>query len=247
MLNPGRRGGMGAVMLNAVCHPEQGSLQLFDHYFQAIGSGSGAIAAWAAVQLLLADGRFGDTATRIHVAQNEPFIPIVRAWRAGSRQLQQMAESEAYREIAAVSAMVLTNRRPPYSIAGGLWDVLNDSNGTAWGVSNESVFNAARMFYALEGVDIGPAAAVALNALCQAIDCGVVKSHEHVLLHVTGGGREIQYSEGQVVQAHPTLRVTPNEIERTISFIGTPPPIAPSMVARALARYERLSVNGVSA
>jgi cysteate synthase len=247
VLNPGRRGGMGAVMLNAVCHPEQGSLHLFDHYFQAVGSGSGAIAAWEAVQLLLADGRFGDTRTRIHIAQNEPFIPIVRAWRAGSRQLQPLAQSEAYREIAAVSAMVLTNRRPPYSVTGGLWDVLHESNGTAWSVSNENVFNAARMFYALEGADIGPAAAVALNALCQAIDNGVVRPHEHVLLHVTGGGREIQYSEGHVVQAHPTLRVTPNEIEPVVSVIGTPPPIARRTIGRALATYESLAVNGVSA
>ena len=36
VLNPGRRGGMGTVVLNAVCHPEQGSQRLFDHYFQAV-------------------------------------------------------------------------------------------------------------------------------------------------------------------------------------------------------------------
>ena len=132
VLNPGRRGGMGTVMLNAVCHPEQGSQRLFDHYFQAVGSGSGAIAAWEAVQLLLADGRFGDIATRIHVAQNEPFVPIVRAWREGVRELHSIPENEAHAQISAVSAMVLTNRKPPYSLAGGLRDVLRHSKGTAW-------------------------------------------------------------------------------------------------------------------
>jgi hypothetical protein len=66
-------------------------------------------------------------------------------------------------------------------------------------------------------------------------------------LHVTGGGREIQYSEGHVVQAHPTLRVTPNEIEPVVSVIGTPPPIARRTIGRALATYESLAVNGVSA
>jgi cysteate synthase len=113
---------------------------------------------------------------------------------------------EAYAQIAAVTAGVLTNRKPPYSLAGGLRDVLRDSNGAAWSVSNDSAFNTARMFYALEGVDIGPAAAVALNALCQAVDLGVVKPHEHVLLHVTGGGREIQYSEQRVFQANASCQ-----------------------------------------
>jgi cysteate synthase len=242
VFNPGRRSGMGTVMLNAVCHPEQGSQRLFDHYFQAVGSGSGAIAAWEAVQLLRADGRFGNTLTRIHVAQNEPFIPIVRAWKEGRHQLHAIPDKEAYQQIGTVSAMVLTNRRPPYGVVGGLWDVLNESNGAAWSVSNESIFNAARMFYALEGADIGPAAAVALNALCQAIESGTVKPHEYVLLHVTGGGREIQYSQGNVVRAQPTLRVKPDELDTIVAAIGKPPAVPSSAVARALAQYETASV-----
>jgi cysteate synthase len=242
VLNPGRRGGMGTVMLNAVCHPEQGSQCLFDHYFQAVGSGSGAIAAWEAVQLLRRDGRFGDTATRIHMAQNAPFAPIVQAWREGRQQLHPISEDEAYAQIAAVTAGVLTNRKPPYDLAGGLRDVLCRSSGAAWSVSNESVFNAARMFYALEGVDIGPAAAVALNALCQAVDSGVVKPHEHVLLHVTGGGREIQYSEQRVFQACPTLRVKPDELDAVLSAIGKPVPVSSIAISRALSTYEAPAV-----
>jgi cysteate synthase len=74
------RAGLGTVMLNAVVHPDYGSNRLFDHYFQSVSSGSGAIAAWEAVQLLLGDGRFGNTPTKIHVAQNAPFTPIVDAW-----------------------------------------------------------------------------------------------------------------------------------------------------------------------
>jgi cysteate synthase len=247
VLNPGRRGGMGTVMLNAVSHPEHGSQRLFDHYFQAVGSGSGAIGAWEAVQLLLADGRFGDTKTRIHVAQNEPFVPIVRAWKEGTRHPRPMPDSEAYAQIAAVSAMVLTTRRPAYNVVGGLWDVLQESNGCAWGVSNERIFNAARMFFALEGVDVGPAAAVALNALCQAVEARIVKPHEHVLLHVTGGGREIQYSEANVVRARPALRIKPDELDVAVSAIGKPAPLPTSTIARALAKYESLAVAGVGA
>jgi cysteate synthase len=244
VLNPGRRGGMGTVLLNAVCHPEQGSQRLFDHYFQAVGSGSGAIAAWEAVQLLLTDGRFGDVATRIHVAQNEPFTPIIRAWRDGIQELHTIPENEAHAQISAVSARVLTNRGPPYSPAGGLRDVLRYSKGNAWSVSNERVFNAARMFYSLEGVDVGPAAAVALEALSQAVAVGAVKPHDYVLLHVTGGGRELQYSEGQVFRAQPSLRVKPGDLESVLSIVGKPMPISTNTMARVLSRYEDLAMRG---
>jgi cysteate synthase len=238
VFNPGRRAGMGTVMLNAVCHPGQGSQRLFDHYFQAVGSGSGAIAAWEAVQLLRGDGRFGNFNTRIHMAQNAPFVPIVRAWKEKREQLAPMAELKTYEQIAAVTAGVLTNRKPPYSVVGGLWNVLSDTNGEAWEVSNENIFHAARMFHALEGVDIGSAAAVALNALCQAVAAGVVKAEEHVLLHVTGGGREIQYSEGQVYQARPTIHVRRDDLDAAMSAIGTPPPMDAASIANALTKYE---------
>lgn len=247
VLNPGRRGGMGTAMLNAVCHPEQGSQRLFDHYFQAVGSGSGAIAAWEASQLLRADGRFGVVNTRIHMAQNAPFTPIVRGWKEGRKQLAPMPEDEAHLQVAAVTAGVLTNRKPPYSVGGGLYDVLTQSNGAAWEASNESVFFAARMFCALEGVDIGPAAAVALSALCQAIDARAVEPNEHVLLHVTGGGREIQYSEGRVFRPEPTVRVKRNDVDTALSAIGKPVPISGNAITRVLARYEtpaRAEANG---
>jgi len=247
VLNPGRRGGMGTVMLNAVCHPEQGSQRLFDHYFQAVGSGSGAIAAWEAVQLLRADGRFGDTATRIHVAQNEPFVPIVRAWNEGVAELHASSEREAHSQISAVSAMVLTNRSPPYSLAGGLRDVLCRSSGSAWAVTNESVFNAARMFYSLEGVDIGPAAAVALDALRQAVSAGAVKSDDYILLHITGGGRELQYSEGRAFHTQPSLHVLPDDFDAVLSFIGKPTPMSADAVAGALSRREAFVMNGADA
>jgi cysteate synthase len=238
VLNPGRRAGMGTVMLNAVCHPRQGPQRLFDHYFQAVGSGSGAIAAWEAVQLLLGDGRFGGTPTRIHVAQNEPFVPIIRAWKDAANELQPTFEQEARSQVAAVSAMVLTNRNPPYGVAGGLRDVLRRSNGFAWSVNNESVFNAARMFYSLEGVDIGPAAAVALDALCQAVAAGSVKPKDYVLLHITGGGREMQYSEGPVFRTRALLEVKPDGFDAVISLIGKPAPINVATMAQALSRYE---------
>ncbi len=224
--NVARRAGLGAVMLNAVAHPQQGSGRLFDHYFQAVGSGTGAIGVWEAVQLLRNDGRFGDTQTKIHVAQNAPFTPIVDAWKAGQRALLPFDDKVALQQIDAVTANLLTNRRPAYSIHGGLYDVLAASGGDAWRVDNSHIFDAARLFREAEKADIGAAAAVAVDALCQAIASGTVKPDDSVLLHVTGGGKEMQFHAGDVHKVKPNLIVYPNEIDKVLAAIGNPAHIA---------------------
>lgn len=66
--NVARRDGMGVTVLDAAvtmkCMP--------DDYFQAIGSGTGGIAAWEASLRLRDDGRFGSSLPRLHLAQNLP-------------------------------------------------------------------------------------------------------------------------------------------------------------------------------
>jgi len=216
------RGGLGIVMLNAVAHPEQGSKRLFDHYFQAVSSGSGAIAAWEAVQLLLGDGRFGHTVTRIHVAQNAPFTPIVDSWRNNNRDLAVIPIHRANENILAVTADVLTNRHPAYEIAGGLFDVLKASEGMAWETSNALLFRAARMFKETEGINIDPAAAVAVGALKQAVDAGEVKKEERVLLNITGGGKDIRYTGEPVYRVKPVVVVKKDELDVVLDRIGVP-------------------------
>jgi cysteate synthase len=222
VLNVGRRAGMATAMLNAVTHPEQGSGRLFDHYFQGVGSGSGAIAAWEAVQMLLRDGRYGSVPTKIHMAQNSPFTPIADSWEAGEAVV--MSEEKARDAVANVTARVLTNRKPPYALPGGLHNVLTASKGHTWRVNNQRLFQAARLFRAVEGIDIGSAAAVAVDALSQAVEAGAVKSEEAVLLHVTGGGRGIQFQHG-MYQAKRRLTVAPHEIDTVFEEIGEPPRI----------------------
>ena len=87
--NAARRDGMGTALLVAV---EQ-ARRIPDHYFQAVGSGTGAIAAWEMNLRLLEDGRFGDTKMRLHLGQNAPFTPMTDAWEAGSRTLAPMPEA----------------------------------------------------------------------------------------------------------------------------------------------------------
>ena len=67
--NVARRDGMGTVVLAAV----EALGESPRHYFQAVGSGTGAIAAWEMSLRLRQDGRFGDWLPRLHLVQNEPF------------------------------------------------------------------------------------------------------------------------------------------------------------------------------
>ena len=81
--NAARRDGMGTTVLAAV----EASGRIPDHYFQAVGSGTGAIAAWEMSLRLQEDGRFGSGRMKLHLSQNAPFTPMTDAWEAGSRTL----------------------------------------------------------------------------------------------------------------------------------------------------------------
>ena len=67
--NVARRDGMGTTVLSAV----EAIGRIPDAYFQAVGSGTGAIAAWENAERLAADGRFGENKMRIYASQNAPF------------------------------------------------------------------------------------------------------------------------------------------------------------------------------
>ncbi len=75
--NVARRDGMGTTMLSAATTIGE----IPDYYFQAVGSGTGAIAAWEANLRLIEDGRFGNKKCRLIVSQNAPFVPMYDAWR----------------------------------------------------------------------------------------------------------------------------------------------------------------------
>jgi cysteate synthase len=217
--NIARRAGMSTVYLNAVAHPNEGTHLLFHHYFQAIGSGAGAIAAWEAVENLIQDGRFGKTLTRIHVAQNEPFTPIPDAWEEASRTLIGYPAEEVRVRVGSVTASVLANRTPAYSVAGGMHDVLTASKGIAWRISNFEVFESARRFRELEGMDISPAGAVAVGALFKAAASGKLAPEDRILLHITGGGKAMQRSDETIYSAEPTGVVAPHQIQEALTLM----------------------------
>ncbi|MCF8367053.1 MAG: cysteate synthase [Bacteroidales bacterium] len=199
--NIARRDGMGTTVLSAATTIGK----IPDYYFQAVGSGTGAIAAWEANLRLIADGRFGKNKMKLLVSQNEPFIPLYHAWNKKSRTLdihdQQMAREQA----ALIDAKVLSNRKPPYGLAGGLFDALLDTNGQVLTVSNEKSREAAKLFLELEGNDLHPAAAVAAASLIDAVNSNLVEKDAIIMLNVTGGGEDKFKLEKELHYLKPEL------------------------------------------
>lgn len=184
--NVARRDGMSTTVLSAVEHIGR----IPDFYFQAVGSGTGAIAAWEANLRLIADGRFGTHKMRLMVSQNTPFLPMYKAWQADSRALLPYDDDQARRDAETILAKVLSNRQPPYGIAGGLYDALKDTRGDVLAVTNEELTAAQRLFEETEGVDIYSAAGVAVSSLQAAVKAGKVPADATVMLNITGGGEK---------------------------------------------------------
>ena len=184
--NIARRDGMSTTMLSAVTTIGR----IPDYYFQAVGSGTGAIAAWEANLRFLEDGRFGTNKAHLFVSQNKPFVPMYEAWRADSRAMLPYDPDQARKDAAEICAPVLSNRKPPYSLAGGLYDALKDTQGDIFAVSNEEADAAKRLFEETEGIDIYHASAVALGSLIQAIHINKVKADDIIMLNITGGGEK---------------------------------------------------------
>ncbi|MEA3477097.1 MAG: cysteate synthase, partial [Bacteroidota bacterium] len=148
--NIARRDGMGTTVLSAVT--EIGRIP--DYYFQAVGSGTGAIAAWEANLRLIEDGSYGQQKMKLMVSQNLPFRPIADAWETKSRDLLPLDNNLARKQVEEINAKVLSNRKPPYGLRGGLFDALMDTEGEVLVASNDEALDAARLFEKTEGVDI---------------------------------------------------------------------------------------------
>jgi len=208
--NVARRDGMGTAMLAAA----EAIGALPDVYVQAVGSAAGALAAHEAALRLIGDGRFGATPPRLLLGQNAPFTPIHDAWSRGSAALEERPPHVAREQIARIGAAVLSNVAPPYAAAGGVRDALRESGGGTRAVSNAEMLDAMTLFAETEGIDVEPAAGVALATLARSVRDGAVRRDDVVLLHVTGGGaaRRPRVEAAQ----RPTLVVAPNASDETV-------------------------------
>ncbi|MDK2973730.1 MAG: cysteate synthase [Methanofollis sp.] len=202
--NVARRDGMGTVMLDAAVAIGR----MPEHYVQAVGSGTGGIAAWEASMRLIGDGRYGGVLPRLHLAQNAPFVPMVGAWQAGRREIvPEIDMPDAGASIAAVYSDVLTNRNPPYGVRGGVFDALSATRGAMYAVKNREAREAGKQFAEAEEIDPDPAAAVAVAALARAVETGAIDPDAAVLLNVTGGGYLRAAEDHDQIVVEPALRI----------------------------------------
>ena len=183
--NIARRDGMATTVLSAA----QVLGRIPDAYFQAIGSGTGTIAAWEANLRLIEDGRFGSHKMELFPSQNVPFLPMYDAWKAGSRALLPMDDEKARLQALEIDAKVLSNRRPPYSLRGGVFDALKDAGGDVECATNADIAAMQQLFLETEGIDIHEAAAVALKGMVNAFEAGKLPRETVAMLNITGGGQ----------------------------------------------------------
>lgn len=197
--NVARRDGMGTTVLSAA-HVIG---RIPDYYFQAIGSGTGAIAAWEANLRLVEDGRFGNHKMKLMVSQNEPFVPIRDAWNANSRFMLPMDDDVARKQVETIIAKVLSNRKPPYPVGGGLFDAMKDAGGEVLTATNQELNDAADLFLEKEGIDIHPAAAVATATLIKYVEENKMDKDAVIMLNITGGGEERYKNDHEVISLKP--------------------------------------------
>lgn len=216
--NVGRRDGLATVLLAAF--EKMGRLP--SHYFQAVGSGTGAIAALEAARRIRAE--VGGTALpRLMLCQNLPFTPIYDAWQTRLRSPDRGPDERFREAVRQVRADELTNWTPPYAVHGGVYDSLVESQGDVLVAGNAAVQEALSMFAELEGVDVEPAVGVAIACLRDAVDQGRLGPQSAVLLNVTGGGRQRRAADQELVEAAPQLRLSRSSLagEEAVDKVAT--------------------------
>lgn len=201
--NVARRDGLGVSVLSAA----ESAGEIPDYYFQAVGSGTGAIAAHEANLRLNGSGSFDPKTMRLVVSQNAPFTPILDAWRESVRSLPVREEADARARIEEIDAKTLSNRNPPYGLVGGLRDCLEASGGEVVGVTNAEARAARALFLELEGCDITPEAGVAAASLMKKAAAGGLRADDLVMLNITGGGHERLRGDPRTTKIRPDLVV----------------------------------------
>ena len=205
--NVARRDGMSTAILEYAKQQQD----LPTHYFQAIGSGTGAIATWEAAQRLMG-ASVGHRLPRLHLSQNAPFTPIHDAW---THQLPIEPDRDVQtqlKRIDQIDALVLANRTPPYAIPGGVRDALVSTNGVTYAVINDEARAARELFAEVEGLPIGPAAAVATASLIQAVKEKAVHTDDAVMLHITGNNECLLNHDFTLHSIDPILRIQPEAL-----------------------------------
>ena len=146
------------------------------------------------------------------LSQNLPYVPIYMTWKSCRRELVKISDDDAKKQIQQIAAHVLSNRRPAYSVRGGIFDVLTETQGDMLTADNLEALHAKQLFEETEGIDIDPASAVAFATLIKATRYDGIEREALILLNITGGGRCKQQLDKKLIAARPALELNEKEI-----------------------------------
>jgi cysteate synthase len=93
-----------------------------------------------------------------------------------------------------------------------VYDALKDTSGAVFIADNDEAVRAGDMFEEVEGIDIDPAAAVALASLMNAVGSDQVDREAVIALNITGGGRRRLMATSTLVPVRPALALMPHEL-----------------------------------
>ncbi len=214
--NIARRDFLGIPILHAASIMKE----IPNHYFQAVGSGTGAIAAWEACVRLSGLKNYAHRSMSLHLAQNKPFTPIVSAWESRQSDYKFKTDHIGQKQAKQVLSHVLTNPYPAYSVKGGLFDALSATRGYTYGVSNKEIKAAKLIFENLEKIDIQYPSAVCVAALIQAVEKGNVSRNDSILLHITGGGQRRLEKSKILCSYKASLTMEKNDMDIAVQEIS---------------------------
>jgi cysteate synthase len=134
------------------------------------------------------------------------------SWKSRRRELVEIDDDDGKKQIQQISAQVLSNRRPAYSLRGGVFDALTETRGDMFTADNFEALHASRLFEETEGIDIDPAGAVAFATLLKAARYDGIEKEAQVLLNITGGGRHRRQLDNELIVARPALELDEREV-----------------------------------
>jgi len=204
--NVARRDGIGSLLLTAI----NGIGTMPDHYFQGVGGGPGPIGVHEMALRAVHSGMVQGIVPKQHLSQNESFCPVHRAWQTRAPTL--IPETEPLK--SHLFSDFLVNETPAYSVCGGLYDILSESQGETYSVSYTAAAIADEQFLLTEGIDIHSPGAVALASLKQACEIGNVESSDCILLNISGAGQKRFFREHEVEKIQPVAIVCPEDAVR---------------------------------
>jgi threonine synthase len=144
------------------------------------GGGTGLVAMWKAFAELAELGWLkSNLRPRMVVIQAKGCAPVVRAFEAGASFCDFWVGAET----------IASGLRVPKSFADQLiLSTLQESQGTALAVSDESILEAQEQLGTSEGIFAAPEGAATLAGLHQLVAKGWVSANERVVLFNTGTG-----------------------------------------------------------